>query len=88
MATSDVKNEVQIGPQGRLVIPAGLRRALDLKPGDRLIVRLDGDSIVLERRENMLKRLRGRFAQVSSDIDMADELIGERRAEAALENRK
>ena len=52
MAKSEVKNEVQLGPQGRLVIPAHLRRALDLKPGDRLIVRQEGDSIVLERREH------------------------------------
>ncbi|MGB5774161.1 MAG: AbrB/MazE/SpoVT family DNA-binding domain-containing protein, partial [Sedimenticolaceae bacterium] len=43
MATSVVKNEVQLGPQGRLVIPAHLRRALDLKPGDRLIARKEGD---------------------------------------------
>ena len=32
------------------MIPAHLRRALDLKPGDRLIVRQEGDSIVLERK--------------------------------------
>ena len=88
MATSDVKNEVQLGPQGRLVIPAHLRRALDLKPGDRLIARQEGDSIVLERREHMVKRLRARFAHVSADASLVDELIAERQAEAAQESNK
>ncbi|MGB5252669.1 MAG: AbrB/MazE/SpoVT family DNA-binding domain-containing protein [Sedimenticolaceae bacterium] len=88
MATSVVKNEVQLGPQGRLVIPAHLRRALDLKPGDRLIARKEGDSIVLERPENMIKRLQARFARVPADASLADELIAERQAEATRESNK
>jgi AbrB family looped-hinge helix DNA binding protein len=88
MATSVVKNEVQLGPQGRLVIPVHLRRALDLKPGDRLIARKEGDSIVLERPENMIKRLQARFAGVPADASLVDELIAERRAEAARESNK
>lgn len=88
MATSVGKNEVQLGPQGRLVIPAHLRRALDLKPGDRLIARKEGDSIVLERPENMIKRLRARFARIPADASLVDELIAERQAEVARERNK
>ncbi len=58
MAHSD--SEIQIGAQGRVVIPAHLRKALGFKPGDRLVARQVGESLV-------------------------DELIGERRAEAARE---
>lgn len=82
MATREVKNEVRIRAQGRVVIPPHLRKALDLKPGDRLVARQDGDSIVLERRENLVRRLQARFAHVPDDISLVDELIAERQAEA------
>ena len=82
----DSSNEVQLGAQGRVVIPAHLRKALDLKPGDRLVARQEGDSIVLERRGNLVNRLRARYAHIPSDVSLVDELIAERRAEAAREN--
>ncbi len=85
MATPELKNEVRLGPQGRVVLPAHLRKALDLKPGDQLVARQDGESIVLERRENLVKRLQARFSHVPKDASLVDELIAERRAEAARE---
>lgn len=83
MAKTETRHEIHLGPQGRVVIPAHLRKALDLKPGDTLIARQDGESIVLERRENLVKRLQARFAHVPQDVSLVDELIEERRAEAA-----
>ena len=51
----------RLGPQGRLVIPAGMRRALNLSEGDTLVIRQDGDRLVMERREAVLHRLYGRW---------------------------
>lgn len=84
---SDTKrsNEVQIGPQGRVVIPAKLRKSLNLKPGDRLIAREVGESLVLERREAVEKRLHDRFRHIPKDVSLVDELLAERRAEASRE---
>lgn len=79
------ENEVQVGAQGRLVIPVALRKALQLKPGDRLVARIVDEGLVLERRETVEKRLRDRFRHIPGDVRLAEELIAERRAEAANE---
>lgn len=44
---------------------------------------MDGKSVILEKREHVLKWVRERFAHVSTERNLADELIAERRAEAA-----
>jgi AbrB family looped-hinge helix DNA binding protein len=85
MEQTDSLNEVRLSAQGRVVIPAGLRKALHLKPGDRLIARQDGESIVLERRDVVQKRLQARFSHIPKDISLAEELIADRRAEARRE---
>ncbi len=78
-------NQVRIGPQGRVVIPAVLRKALNLKPGDQLVIHREGDRLVLERRETIIKRLQERFRHIPKEISLVDELIAERREEARRE---
>jgi bifunctional DNA-binding transcriptional regulator/antitoxin component of YhaV-PrlF toxin-antitoxin module len=76
-------NDVTLGPQGRLVLPAPLRKALSLVAGDELIARVEGtDRIVIEKRSAGLARLQARFARTRGRKDLATELIAERRAEA------
>ncbi|MDQ3397078.1 MAG: AbrB/MazE/SpoVT family DNA-binding domain-containing protein [Deinococcota bacterium] len=82
------QSEVQVGPQGRVVIPATLRKALGIGVGDALVVRLEGNRLVLEKREAILERLRAQFAQIPSDISLTDELIADRREEAKREERE
>jgi AbrB family looped-hinge helix DNA binding protein len=79
--------EVTVGPQGRLVIPASLRRRLSIEPGEVLIARAEEDRLVLERRKAILARLRQRLRVVPTDVSLVDELIAERRKEAEREGR-
>ena len=65
-----------------------LRKALDLKPGERLIARKEGESLVLERREVTEKRLWEMFSHIPKDVSLADEIIAERRAEARRDSRE
>jgi AbrB family looped-hinge helix DNA binding protein len=79
--------EVTVGPQGRLVVPAPLRRRLGIEAGDVLVARAQDDRLVLERRDAILARVRGRLVGVPGEVSMVDELIAERREEAKREDR-
>lgn len=73
---------VMVGPKGRMVIPAELRRELGIAEGTELAAFSAGDGVLLLPRDAVKRRLREMFAGVRTS--MADELIEERRA-AALE---
>lgn len=77
--------QVTVGPQGRVVVPAPLRRRLGIEAGDVLVARAEEDRLVLERREAILRRIRSRFASVPKGVSLVDELIAERREEAKRE---
>jgi AbrB family looped-hinge helix DNA binding protein len=79
--------EVTVGPQGRLVVPAALRRRLGIEAGDVLIARAEEDRLVLERRQAILGRIRSRYAKVPADVSLADDLIAHRREESERERR-
>ena len=77
--------EVHLGCQGRLVIPAALRRLLGFEEGDTLVAREEAGRLVLEKQATIKQRLKARFAQVPSDRSLVDELIAERREAANRE---
>jgi AbrB family looped-hinge helix DNA binding protein len=77
--------EVHLGRQGRLVIPAALRKLLGFEEGDTLVAREEAGRLVLEKQAMVKQRLKDRFARVSKDRSLADELIAERREEAKRE---
>jgi AbrB family looped-hinge helix DNA binding protein len=77
--------EVNLGRQGRLVIPAALRRLLGFEAGDTLVAREEAGRLVLEKPEMIKQRLKARFAQVPEDRSLVDELIAERRLAAQQE---
>ncbi|MGB0679812.1 MAG: AbrB/MazE/SpoVT family DNA-binding domain-containing protein [Polyangiales bacterium] len=70
---------VQLGPQGRIVIPIALRHKLGLKAGDAFVIRSDTEGrLVLERRGHLVQRLQGRCASLPDDVSLADVLVEER----------
>jgi AbrB family looped-hinge helix DNA binding protein len=79
--------KVKLGPDGRIVIPAELRQALNLKDGDSLMAEVaDGEIHLLTtaaevRRDQALVR-----RYVPEGVSLVDELIAERRQDAEREN--
>jgi AbrB family looped-hinge helix DNA binding protein len=73
---------IVLGQQGRLVIPAEVRTALGLAPGDRLHLHLVGPRLVLERQRDAATELRQLAAAVPKSRSLVDELLAERRVAA------
>jgi AbrB family looped-hinge helix DNA binding protein len=72
----------KINKQGRIVIPIKLRQQLNLVAGSKLIARLEGNRIVLEKPEDVFQRLRSTF---NCSESLVEELLSERRADAINE---
>jgi AbrB family looped-hinge helix DNA binding protein len=80
-------SEVVVSDGGRVVIPAELRAKLGISVGDRLVWREDGDRLILTTRVAAIRRAQALVARYNNkpEVSMVDELIRERRAEAARE---
>lgn len=71
-----------LGKQGRIVIPAEARAALDLAPGDRLHLHMAGRRLILERQQDAVAELRRLAVDVPRTRSLVDELLDDRRAVA------
>lgn len=71
---------------GKLVIPASFRREIGVNPGNTLIVEMDGSDLRVRSFPSAIARVQARMRELNPEgRSLADELIAERRAEAARE---
>lgn len=68
-----------LGKRGRLVIPAEIRAALDLHPGDRLRLHVADARLVLSPVEGAVTALRAFASAVPAERSLVEELLAERR---------
>ena len=83
--TCNMDATVVLGKQGRLVIPAEVRAALGLAPGDQLHLHVSGSRLTLERPQDAVNELRALAKDVLKSRSLVDELLAERRLAAAAE---
>lgn len=76
-------DSVEVGPKGRVVIPAAIRRELGIEEGTKLVALVEDGAVVLIPRAAIEERLLEMFRDVPTS--MAQELISERRRDAAKE---
>jgi AbrB family looped-hinge helix DNA binding protein len=71
---------------GRIVIPAGFRKALGIRPGDKVILQLEKDELRVYSRSEAVRRLQEEVARVvPKGVSLVQQLIQDRRKEAARE---
>ena len=81
-----LSTNLTLAANGRVVIPAAMRAALGLKAGARIVARVEDGAIVLEAIEASIRRAQAMVAPyATAGVSAVDELIAERRAEAARE---
>jgi AbrB family looped-hinge helix DNA binding protein len=73
----------QMSKNGRIILPAKLRKALEIKPGDEIVMQLENGSIrlmPLHQAVSLAQELVRKYVQ--RDTSLSDGLIQARRAEA------
>lgn len=75
--------KVRVGPQGRVVIPADFRQQLGIESGEDLVAWIEEGRIVFGRRADIEREIRELVAHVK--VSLSEELVRERRREAARE---
>jgi bifunctional DNA-binding transcriptional regulator/antitoxin component of YhaV-PrlF toxin-antitoxin module len=82
-------NEVyraKLNDEGRLVIPAACRKLLGMSPGQELLLQISEQGLIVYTQDVAVKRLQDWVtSHVPPGVSLVDELIADRRAEAARE---
>ncbi len=75
-----------LAANGRVVIPAAIREAMGLEPGENLVLDVVDGILRIEPYRARIRRIQKEFAHlIRPGILASDELIAERRQEAQLE---
>jgi AbrB family looped-hinge helix DNA binding protein len=71
-----------VGDRGRIVVPADVRERAGLSAGTPLVLIETPDGLILLTREQLKARVRAELA----GLDLVNELLAERRAQAEAED--
>ncbi|HET6467682.1 MAG TPA: AbrB/MazE/SpoVT family DNA-binding domain-containing protein [Geminicoccaceae bacterium] len=79
--------KVHVDRQGRMVIPAPIRAELGIENGGVLTLETDEDGVHLRSHHQAIRKIQELVRRYVPDgVSLVDELIAERRAEAARED--
>jgi len=78
--------QARINENGRIVIPAVIRKGMGLKLGDSVVMSLEDGVLRIEPQHARVRRVQENLRkQIPADHVLSDELIAERREEARRE---
>ncbi|MFZ1680848.1 MAG: AbrB/MazE/SpoVT family DNA-binding domain-containing protein [Rhizobiaceae bacterium] len=74
------REKVKLGEAGRFVIPAAMREAMGVKPGDTLVMHVEDGELRVIGRDAAIRRAQAMFrAVVPPDVSIVDEFLADRR---------
>lgn len=81
-----IESVTRIGKGGRVVIPAEVRRRMGVQEGDDVVLRLEGEELRIFTPRQAVRSAQARVRRyVPAGVSLVDELLAERRREAADE---
>jgi AbrB family looped-hinge helix DNA binding protein len=72
----------QVSAGGRIVIPAEIRRKMDIQLGDQVILSYHDGELHIATRKQRLQQAKDIVKACAGTVSLAEELLEERRAEA------
>jgi len=72
----------QVSAGGRIVIPAEIRRKMDIHCGDQVILSYHDGELHIATRKQRLKQAKDIVKACAGNFSLAEQLVEERRAEA------
>lgn len=83
---SSLKGKTRLSPNGRIVIPAEMRKELGVKPGDSLLLDLEDGVLRIETYPARIRHIQREIAKyIKPGVLLSEELIADRREEARRE---
>jgi AbrB family looped-hinge helix DNA binding protein len=80
------ETRVRVNENGRVVIPAPVRQALGIKPGDEVVLRVEDDELRITTMKHRIERAKQLIRKhVKPGTSLVDDLIVERRKAAKRE---
>ena len=82
----DSETRARVNENGRVVIPASFRKALDIQAGDEVVLRIENDELRISTLKGRLEKAQRRIRKyVKPARSLVEELIAERREAARRE---
>jgi AbrB family looped-hinge helix DNA binding protein len=80
------ETRTRVNENGRVVIPSSFRKALGIKVGDEIVLRIEDDELRITTQQRRIQRAQRRARQhVKPGTSLVDELLAERRKAAKNE---
>jgi AbrB family looped-hinge helix DNA binding protein len=84
--TQKQETRARVNENGRVVIPAAFRKAMGIKIGDEVVLRVEDDELRISTLKRRIERAQRLIRQhVKPDTSLVDELIAERHEAAKRE---